>query len=50
MAEQILSEDMLVFEAYDDRAYETVVDKLTRLHMESSFLFSFEPAIILWYR
>lgn len=37
---------MLVFEAYDDRAYETVVDKLMRLHMESSFLFSFEPAII----
>lgn len=41
-----ITRDMLVFEAYDDRAYETVVDKLTRLHMESSFLFSFEPAII----
>ncbi len=40
-----ITRDMLVFEAYDDRAYETVVDKLTRLHMESS-LFSFEPAII----
>jgi len=36
-----ITRDMLVFEAYDDRAYETVVDKLTRLHMESSFLFSF---------
>lgn len=41
-----ITRDMLVFEAYDDRAYETVVDKLMRLHMESSFLFSFEPAII----
>lgn len=41
-----ITRDMLVFEAYDDRAYETVVDKLTRLHMESSFLFSFEPALI----
>lgn len=41
-----ITRDMLVFEAYDDIAYETVVDKLTRLHMESSFLFSFEPALI----
>ena len=36
-----ITRDMLVFEAYDDRAYETVVDKLMRLHMESSFLFRF---------
>ena len=41
-----ITRDMLVFEAYDDRAYQTVVDKLTRLHMNSSYLFSYEPAII----
>ncbi len=41
-----ITRDMLVFEAYDDRAYRTVVDKLTRLHMTSSYLFSYEPAIV----
>lgn len=41
-----ITRDMLVFETYDDMAYETVVDKLTRLHMESSYLFSFEPALV----
>lgn len=41
-----ITRDMLVFEAYDDRAYQTVVDKLTRLHMTASYLFSYEPAII----
>ncbi len=41
-----ITRDMLVFEAYDDRAYQTVVDKTSRLHMTSSYLFSYEPAII----
>ena len=41
-----ITKDMLVFEAYDDRAYLTVTDKLTRLHMTSSYLLSFEPAIV----
>jgi diguanylate cyclase (GGDEF)-like protein len=41
-----ITRDMLVFEAYDDRAYESVIDKLTRLHMKSSYLFSYEPAIV----
>ncbi len=41
-----ITRDMLVFEAYDDRAYQTVVDKLTRLHMRSSYLFSYEPEIV----
>ena len=41
-----ITRDMLVFEAYDDRSYQTVVDKLTRLHMRSSYLFSYEPEII----
>lgn len=40
-----ITRDMLVFEAYDDRAYETVIDKLTRLHMTSSYLYSYEPAV-----
>ncbi|MCD7740973.1 MAG: GGDEF domain-containing protein [Ruminococcus sp.] len=41
-----ITRDMLVFEAYDDRAYQSVIDKLTRLHMISSYLFSYEPAVI----
>ena len=41
-----ITRDMLVFDAYDDSAYQTVVDKLTRLHMESSYLFVYEPEII----
>ena len=41
-----ITRDMLVFEAYDDRAYESVVDKLTRLHMDSSYLFSYDSAVI----
>lgn len=41
-----ITRDMLVFEAYDDCAYQSVVDKLTRLHMISSYLFSYEPAIV----
>lgn len=41
-----ITRDMLVFEAYDDRSYQSVVDKLTRLHMTSSYLLGFEPAII----
>lgn len=40
-----ITRDMLVFEAYDDRSYQSVVDKLTRLHMKSSYLFAYEPAI-----
>lgn len=41
-----ITRDMLVFEAYDDQAYESVIDKLTRLHMTSSYLFSYEPALM----
>lgn len=41
-----ITRDMLVFESYDDQAYESVIDKLTRLHMTSSYLFSYEPALI----
>jgi diguanylate cyclase (GGDEF)-like protein len=41
-----ITRDMLVFEAYDDRAYMSVVDKLKRLHMESSYLLSYEPAVV----
>ena len=41
-----ITRDMLVFEAYDDHSYRTVVDKLTRLHMNSSYLFVYEPEII----
>ncbi|MCD8095396.1 MAG: GGDEF domain-containing protein [Ruminococcus sp.] len=41
-----ITRDMLVFEAYDDRSYQSVVDKLTRLHMTASYLYSYEPAII----
>lgn len=41
-----ITRDMLVFEGYDDRAYQSVVDKLTRLHMTSSYLFCYEPAIV----
>jgi diguanylate cyclase (GGDEF)-like protein len=41
-----ITRDMLVFEAYDDEAYTSVVDKLTRLHTISSYLFTLEPAII----
>ncbi len=39
-----ITRDMLVFEAYEDWAYESVVDKLQRLHMKSSYLYSYEPA------
>ncbi len=41
-----ITRDMLVFEAYDDRAYLTVTDKLTRLHMTASYLISYESAIV----
>ena len=41
-----ITRDMLVFDAYDDTAYQTVVDKLTRLHMKSSYLFVYEPELI----
>lgn len=41
-----ITRDMLVFEAYDDRSYQTVVDKLTRLHMRSSYLYSYDKPII----
>lgn len=41
-----ITRDMLVFNTYDDASYLSVVDKLTRLHMTSSYLFSFEPAIV----
>jgi diguanylate cyclase (GGDEF)-like protein len=41
-----ITRDMLVFESYDDESYFSVIDKLTRLHMTSSYLFSYEPAVI----
>lgn len=41
-----ITRDMLVFQAYDDRAYYTVVDKLIRLNMKSSYLYVFDPAVI----
>ncbi len=41
-----ITRDMLIFEAYDDRSYQTVVDKLVQLHMDSSYLFIYEPEIV----
>ncbi len=41
-----ITRDMLVFDAYDDQSYHSVVDKLQRLHMTASYLFSYEPAIV----
>lgn len=41
-----IARDMLVFEAYDDLAYHSVVDKLPRLHITSSYLYSYDNAII----
>lgn len=46
MADQLDNPRYARFEAYDDRAYESVVDKLTRLHMDSSYLFSYDSAVI----
>ncbi len=41
-----ITRDMLVFDAYDDQSYLSVVDKLQRLHMTASYLFEYEPAVI----
>lgn len=41
-----ITRDMLVFDSYDDQSYFSVIDKLQRLHMTSSYLFAYEPAII----
>lgn len=41
-----ITRDMLVFDSYDDESYFSVIDKLQRLHMTSSYLFAYEPAVI----
>lgn len=41
-----ITRDMLVFDSYDDQSYFSVIDKLQRLHMTSSYLLAYEPAII----
>lgn len=41
-----ITQDMLTFEHDDDAAYVTVVDKLIRLHMSSSYLYTFNKPII----
>jgi diguanylate cyclase (GGDEF)-like protein len=41
-----ITRDMLVFSTYDDQSYFSVIDKLQRLHMTSSYLYAFEPSII----
>lgn len=41
-----MTRDMLIFDAYDDEAYRSVVDKLTRLHVMSSYLYVYEPEIV----
>lgn len=41
-----ITRDMLVFDSDDDQSYFSVIDKLQRLHMISSYLIAYEPAII----
>ncbi len=41
-----ITRDMLIFDAYDDEAYLSVVDKLTRLHVISSYIYVYEPAVV----
>lgn len=41
-----MTRDMLIFDAYDDEAYRSVVDKLTRLHVNASYLYVYEPEIV----
>lgn len=41
-----ITRDMLIFDAYDDKAYQSVIDKMVRLHIKSSFLYVYEPKII----
>ena len=39
-----ITRDMLVFDAYDDEAYRSVVDKLKRLNVTSSYLYVYDKA------
>lgn len=41
-----MTKDMLIFDAYDDEAYRSVIDKLTMLHVKSSYLYVYEPQIV----
>ena len=41
-----ITKDMLIFDAYDDEAYRSVIDKLTMLHVKSSYLYVYEPQIV----
>lgn len=41
-----ITRDMLIFDAFNDEAYLTVVDKLTRLHINASYLYCYEPAVV----
>ncbi|MBR1739607.1 MAG: GGDEF domain-containing protein [Ruminococcus sp.] len=41
-----ITRDMLIFDAYNDEAYLSVVDKLTRLHVSSSYLYCYDPVVI----
>ncbi|MCR5742742.1 MAG: diguanylate cyclase [Lachnospiraceae bacterium] len=40
-----ITRDMIVFEATDDRAYYTVVEKMNKLGIRSSYLFAYENVI-----
>lgn len=41
-----ITRDMLIFDAYDDKAYLSVIDKMVRLHISSSFLYVYDPKLI----
>lgn len=41
----MLARDMLVFDAYDDKAYSSVVDKMSRLHVTSSYLYVYDKIV-----
>lgn len=40
-----ITKDMLLFDSYDDSGYGSVTDKLTRLNMDSSYLYVFQDTI-----
>ena len=40
-----ITRDMLVFDAYDDEAYRSVVDKLRKLHVTSSYLYVYDKIV-----
>ena len=41
-----ITRDMLIFDAYNDEAYLSVVDKLKRLHVKASYIYVYEPMIV----